>query len=327
MASWDHFHREIAAGNAMRLAGNLDAAVRHCKASLEIAPDHVDAYELQMDILVDKDRLDEAIRLTQARLERVPDCRWAHLQRIRFNGQLGRAGFARKARDEAIALFADTPMMVHDANFMFDASVGRDRAVLKRIKAVRKTGYWGLFDLNALEQKAHARSGHITTLGRMQQKDLEDGFVDAETLHSQAKVRYLQGRLISARRLARQAADVDPANAPEYAETRFSATLGMVPLMWGAQAFIVLTGSLTSRFPWFLQLFSNYTIAVACIYLMAFILMPIGSIPGVPEAVSNAVIGTIAMANVVWALYVIWAWGSVGRWRSRKRGVTLSKDY
>ena len=327
MSDKAHFDREIAAGAAMLQAGNVDAAIRHCKNALDIRPTDIDSYSLQIDILSAKERPAEALRLTEARLEQSPDCRWSHLNRIRLNARLGRSGLSRKARDEAILLFADDPMMVHDANLLYDICQDRNRNVLKRIRKLRKEGYWGVYDLRSLEQIAHANSSHVHTLGKLQQQDLEDGYVDAETLHSQAKVRFLQGRLIQARRLAIEAAELDPANAPEYAETRVSATLGMIPLMWGAQVFIVLTGSLTSRFPWILRIFLNYALAVACLILTGFILMPLSAIPGVPEASSDRIIGTIGLANVAWALYVIWAWGSIGRMRARKRSVGLSKDY
>ncbi|WP_298913243.1 hypothetical protein [uncultured Algimonas sp.] len=327
MATMDHFHREIAAGAAMRRAGNLDAAVRHCKAALDIAPDHVDAYELQNDLLHDKNRLVEAVRITEERLNRVPDCRWAHLQLIRALGGLGRAGLAKQARAQTIAHFPDDPMMVHDANFMFDATTSRNRAVIKRIRQVRKNGYRGVFDLHRLEQTARAGSGHIHRLGKLQQQDLEAGRVDGDTLHDQAVVRYLQGRLISARRLAGQAIDVDPARRPVYAETRFAATLGLIPAFWGAQLFITLTGSLTSRFPWFIRIATNYLLAVLSIAVLGAILAPIRAIPGVSEVTANRIGGVLVLANVAWALYVIWGFGSFGRWRARKRPVGLSKDY
>lgn len=327
MADRAHLEREIAAGNAMVQAGNIDAAIRHAKAALDIAPDHIDTYCLQVDILSAKRRPEEALRITQARLERVPDCRWGHLQWIGLLAQMQRAGLAAKARDTTIALFADDPMMVHDAHFMFDATLERDRAVLKRIRQVRETGYWGVFKLHVLEQAARANSGHIHTLGKLQQQDLEDGFVDADTLHSQAKVRYLQGRLLSAAQLARQAMDVDPANRPLYAETLFSARLGLVPLMWPAQAFITLTGSLTARFPWYIRMFTNYAFALLCLSLLGMLSAGVFLIPGVPEAVSGPIISAMFIANVGWALYVIWAWGSVGRMRAKRRQVGLSKDY
>ena len=327
MSDRAHFDAEIAAGSAMLKAGNVEAAIRHCKAALDIRPDHIDAYELQVDILSAKDRPAEALRVTKARLETTPDCRWASLQEIRWNARLNRAGHAKEARDRVVSHFADDPMMHHDAHLMFDACFSRARSLLKRIRRLRAEGYWGVFNLAQLEQGARADAGHVFALGKLQQQDLEDGLIDAETLHAQAQVRYLQGRLLSARHLAAQAIDADPANQPLYAETWFSATLGLLPFMWPSQAFISLTGSFTSRFPWFVRMFLNYGIAIGCIMFLGVLLGPLSLIPGVPEDVSDTVIGVLLVLNIGWALYVIWAWGSVGRWRNRRRGVRLNEDY
>ena len=327
MGDLDHFSREVAAGSAMLQAGNVDAAIRHCKAALAIAPDHIDAYELQVDILRVRDRPEEALRVTHARLEHRPDCRWANLQQIRLHASMGRTGFAKQARDVTLDLFADDPMMQHDANFMYDAVLDRDRAVLKRIKAVRETGYWGIFNLSVLEQNARANSGHVHTLGKLQQQDLEAGAIDADTLHGLAVTRYLQGRLPSARKLASQAIEMEPQSRPLFAEIRFAATLGLIPLFWPAQAFITLTGSLTARFPWFIRIFTNYALALLCLALLGLLVGPVSLIPGVPEPVSDIIVGTITFANIGWGLYVIWALGSFGRWRMRKRNVSLSSDY
>jgi tetratricopeptide (TPR) repeat protein len=327
VATLEHFHREIAAGTAMIQAGNVEAAIRHCKAALDISPDHVDAYSLQIDILNAKERPEEGLRVTKARLERVPDCRWAHVQEIRLLGSMNRSGLARKARDRTLELFADDPMMVHDAHLMHDATTGRDKAVLRRIKTLRQGGYWGIFDLNMLEQNARANSGHFATLAKLQEDDLKKGLIDGETLGDHAVIRFLQGRLISSRRLASQAMDVDPANSPIYAETRFAATLGLIPLMWPAQFFITATSMLTARFPWFIRIFTNYVFAIISILALGFMLGGISAIPGMPPALAGLITTVFGLANVGWALYVIWAFGSVGRMRTQKRKVGLSDDY
>ena len=326
--SKEHYDREVAAGRAMLDAGNVDSAIRHTKEALKINPHGYAGYRLQVDILSHKGRPAEALRITERRLENVPDCRSAHLQRIRFQSELGRTGLAKRALEEVKALFPDDPMMVHDCHLMFDALTERNRAVLKRIKALRETGYWGVMDLDALEQTAHANAGHVAKLGRLQQADLEDGFVDAETLHAQSIVRFLQARLVSAKRLASQAEQLNPIGAPHYREMRFHATIGMVPLFWPAMMFIALTGSLTSRFPWFIRIFTNYGLAVLAIFALGLLVGGIGSIPFLPDAIAGPVITVIVVLNFAWALYCIWALGSIGRWRaSRSSSYKISKDY
>lgn len=327
MATMAYFHREIAAGTTMIQAGNVEAAIRHCKAALDISADHVDAYSLQIDILNAKDRPEEGLRITKARLERVPDCRWGHIQEIRLLGSMNRTGLARQARDRSLELFADDPMMVQDIHLMHDAMTGRDKAVLKRIKTLRQEGYWGIFDLNMLEQNARANSGHFATLAKLQEDDLKQGLIDGEALGDHATIRFLQGRLISSRRLARQAIDVDPANRPIYAETHFAATLGLIPLMWPAQLFITTTSMLTARFPWFIRIFTNYGFAILSILFLGLIIGFLGSVPGIPQVIAGTLGLGVGIANIVWALYVIWAFGSVGRMRTRKRKIGLSDDY
>lgn len=326
--NWEHFRRDISAGNAMVDAGNLEAAIHHCKSALDQDLTHVDAYGLQVRILSAKNRPEEALRITERRIETVPDCRDAHLQRIRLLGSMNRAGLAKSAMEEVRATFADDPMMVHDCQLMHDVTLDRNIYVLKRIAHLRETGYWGILDLDNLEQTARANAGHITTLGRLQQADLERGDIDAETLHLQSVVRYLQGRLISARKLAAQASDLDPISAPIHAETRFAALLGMIPLLWPAQFFIILTGSITSRFPWWIRMFTNYILAIAAIALLGVLLSSIATLPFLSDSVLGWISGIIGVSNVVWALYIIWAFGSFGRWRAnRAKSFKISRDY
>lgn len=326
--NWEHFRRDISTGNAMVDAGNLDAAIRHCKSALEQNLNHVDTYCLQVRILSAKKRPEEALRITEKRIENVPDCRDAHLQRIRLLGSMNRAGLAKTAMEEVRATFADDPMMVHDCQLMHDVTLDRNSYVLTRITHLRKTGYWGILDLDDLERTARANAGHVTTLGRLQQADLERGDIDAETLHLQSIVRYLQGRLISARKLAAQATDRDPLSAPIHAETRFAACLGMIPLLWPAQFFIILTGSVTSRFPWWVRMFTNYILAIAALGLLGALLNAIQTLPFLSDSVLGWASGIIGISNVVWALYIIWAFGSVGRWRAgRAKSFKISEDY
>jgi len=326
--NWESFRRDISAGNAMVDAGNLDAAIRHCKAALDQDPTHKDAYALQVSILSAKNRPEEALRITEARISEVPDCRYAHLQRIRLLGSMNRAGLARTAMEDVRIGFADDPMMIHDCQLMHDVTLDRNSYVLKRIQHLRETGYWGILDLNDLEQTARANAGHITSLGRLQQADLERGDIDPETLHSQSVVRYLQGRLISARQLAAQASDLDPLSAPIHAETRFAALIGMIPLLWPAQFFIVLTGSLTSRFPWWVRMFTNYVLAFIAIMLLGGLLSVIGTLPFLSDSIAGIVTVIVTAANIIWALYVIWAFGSFGRWRAnRAKKFKISGDY
>lgn len=326
--NWEHFRRDIAAGNAMVDAGSLDAAVRHCRSALEQDLTHVDAYALQVRILSVKNRPEEALRITERRIETVPDCRHAHLQRVRLLGSMNRAGLAKIAMIDVRNTFADDPMMVHDCQLMHDVTLDRNSYVLKRIAHLRETGYWGILDLDDLEQTARANAGHITTLGRLQQADLERGDIDPETLHVQSIVRYLQGRLISSRKLAAQASLMDPLSKPIHAETRFAALLGMIPLLWPAQFFIILTGSITSRFPWWIRMFTNYALAIMAIVLLGLLLSTIQTLPFLSDSVIGFISGAIGIANVVWALYVIWAFGSVGQWRAnRAKKFKISKDY
>ncbi len=326
--SKEHYDREVAAGRAMLDASNIDAAIRHAKEALQINPHGYSAFRLQIDILSDKGRPAEALRITERRLETVPDCRLAHLQRIRFQSELGRAGLAKKALEEVKALFPDDPMMVHDCHLMYDTLTERNRAVLKRVRELRKTGYWGVLDLDALEQTAHANAGHVAKLGRLQQADLENGDIDAETLHAQSIVRFLQARLISARQLAAQAEQVDPIGAPHYREIRFHATMGLIPLLWPAMLFIALAGSLTSRFPWFIRIFTNYALALFALFTLGLLVGVIGSVPFLPAVVTGPLILAVCVANLGWALYCIWALGSIGRWRaSRSQSYKISKDY
>jgi tetratricopeptide (TPR) repeat protein len=309
-------------------AGNLEAAIRHCKSALDQDPNHVDAYALQVSILFEKNRPEEALRITERRMETVPDCRHASLQRIRLLGSMNRAGLAKKAMEDVRNTFSDDPMMIHDCQLMHDVTLDRNIYVLKRIQHLRETGYWGILDLNDLEQTARANAGHMTTLGRLQQADLERGNIDPETLHLQSVVRYLQGRLISARRLAAQASDLDPLNAPLYAETRFASLLGMIPLLWPAQFFIVLTGSITSRFPWWVRMFTNYVLALGALLFLGLVLTLVQTLPFFSDSVIGIISGGVALTNVAWALYVIWAFGSFGRWRAnRSKKFKISGDY
>ncbi len=323
-----HYDREVAAGRAMLDAGNVDAAIRHVKSALQINPHGESAFRLQIDILSAKDRPAEALRICERRLETVPDCRQAHLHRIRFQAEMGRAGLAKTALQDVIALFPDDPMMVHDCHLMHDALLDRNRAVLRRVRELRQSGYWGVMDLDALEQAAHANAGHLATLGRLQQADLERGDIDAETLHAQSIVRFLQGRLITARRLAGQAERLNPLGAPHYQELRFHATVGLIPLFWPAMLFIALTGSLTSRFPWFIRIFTNYALALLALFALGGLVGIIEAMPVLPASVSGPLAVTVSLLNVVWAVYAIWALGSIGRWRaSRSQSYTISKDY
>jgi len=309
-------------------AGNLEAAIRHCKSALDQDPTHVDAYALQVSILFAKNRPEEALRITERRMESVPDCRYASLQRIRLLGSMNRAGLAKKAMEDVRNSFSDDPMMIHDCQLMHDVTLDRNIYVLKRIQHLRETGYWGILDLNDLEQTARANAGHITTLGQLQQADLERGDIDPETLHLQSVVRYLQGRLISARRLAAQASDLDPLNAPVHAETRFAALLGMIPLLWPAQFFIVLTGSFTSRFPWWVRMFTNYILALGALLFLGLVLTLVQTLPFFSDSALGIISGGVALINVAWALYVIWAFGSFGRWRAnRSKKFKISGDY
>lgn len=324
----EHFYRDIAAGNAMVDAGNLEAAVRHCKAALDQDLTHLDVYRLQVRILSSKNRPEEALRITEKRIESTPDCRNAHLQRIRLLGSMNRAGLAKTAMQEVRAIFSDDPMMVHDCQLMHDVTLDRNSYVLKRIAHLRDTGYWGLLDLDDLERTARANAGHVVTLGRLQQADLERGDIDAETLHLQSVVRYLQGRLISARSLAAQATTMDPISGPIHAETRFAALIGMIPLLWPAQFFIILTGSVTSRFPWFVRMFTNYVLAIVALGLLGLLLSTIQILPFLSGRPAGYLSGAVSIANVVWALYVIWAFGSVGAWRAKRaKKFKISKDY
>jgi hypothetical protein len=326
--NWEHFSRDIAAGNAMVDAGNLEAAVRHCKSAREQDLTHVEVYALQIRILSAKNRPEEALQITERRLVTVPDCRMAHLQRVRLLGSMNRAGLAKTAMVDIRNAFADDPMMIHDCQLMHDITLDRNSYVLKRIAHLRETGYWGILDLDDLEQTARANAGHVTTLGRLQQADLERGNIDPETLHLQSVIRYLQGRLISSRRLAAQASLMEPLNAPIHAETRFAALIGVIPLFWPAQFFIILTGSITSRFPWWVRMFTNYALAIIAIILLGVLLGAIHTLPFLPDSVSGIVSSVVGIANVVWALYVIWAFGSVGRWRAnRSKKFKISKDY
>lgn len=211
---------------------------------------------------------------------------------------------------------------------MHDVTLDRNSYVLKRIAHLRDTGYWGLLDLDDLERTARANAGHVATLGRLQHADLERGDINAETLHSQSVVRYLQGRLISARQLAAQATIMDPLSGPIHAETRFAALLGMIPLLWPAQFFIILTGSVTSRFPWFVRMFTNYVLAIMALGLLGLLLSAIQTLPFLSGQPAGYLSGMISIANVVWALYVIWAFGSVGTWRAKRaKKFKISKDY
>lgn len=324
----EHFQRDLAAGNAMVDAGNIDAAIRHCKAALDQDLTHVDAYALQVRILSAKNRPEEALRITLRRIEAVPDCRYAHLQHVRFLGSMNRAGLAKTAMEDIQNIFADDPMMIHDCQLMHDITLDRNSSVLKRIQHLRQTGYWGILDLDDLEQTARANAGHVTTLGRLQQADLERGDIDPETLHLQSVVRYLQGRLIASRKLAAQASELDPISKPIHAETRFAALLGMIPLLWPAQFFIILTGSITSRFPWWVRMFTNYVLAIVAIALLGLLLSGFQTLPFLSESVIGAVSIAVGVANVVWALYIIWAFGSFGRWRAnRAKAFKISGDY
>lgn len=309
-------------------AGNLDAAIRHCKSALDQDLSHIDVYALQVRILSAKQRPEEALRITERRIESVADCRHAHLQRVRLLGSMNRAGLAKTAMEDVRETFADDPMMVHDCQLMHDVTLDRNSDVIKRIALLRETGYWGILDLDDLERTARANAGHFATLGRLQQVDLENGNIDPETLHLQSVVRYFQGRLMSSRRLAAQASVMDPPSTPIHAETRFAALLGMIPLFWPAQFFIVLTGSVTSRFPWWIRMFTNYFLAIMSFSLLALLASSIQLLPILSDHLAGSISISIFIANMAWALYVIWAFGSVGRWRAnRAKKFKISGDY
>lgn len=109
----EYFYRDVAAGNAMVDAGNLDAAVRHCKAARDHDLTHLDVYRLQVRILSSKNRPEEALRITERRIETTADSRTAHLQRIRLLGSMNRAGLAKTAMQEVRVIFSDDPMMAN----------------------------------------------------------------------------------------------------------------------------------------------------------------------------------------------------------------------
>jgi tetratricopeptide (TPR) repeat protein len=320
----DDLEAKVLTAQAMLRAGNLNRAKDLAQEVLKKQDDNLDAFEVLYDVRVANQSYGQALALTLWRLERLPNCPYAAVFQLHALCLLKRKSEATKLFKALQDRLANHPIHLEQARLYYAYHFWPPRKARKLIQQSREKGYFDPQWLDSLEADTRAESGHIYTSRKMMNEALAETPNDPDLLYALSVTNVLTGRLPTALRQAKLAKEVDPPMAPAYNEVIVVATMGLIPIFWGAMAFIVLNASVSTRLPWLIRIPFNYL----------FMAIGLGISMIIPIAMDSANMNVpplnvlIVFGNIGFALYLLFGFQHIGMARARKKqDFTFSRDY
>ncbi|RKQ71662.1 hypothetical protein DES40_0989 [Litorimonas taeanensis] len=315
---------KIVTAEAMLRAGNYARAKELSQEVLKKQDDHLEAFEVLYEIRTIDAEFDRALALALWRLERLPNCPYANVSHLHALCLLKRKQEATKTFKLLQTRLGNHPFELQRAELLYAYAFKRPKETRKLIAIARESGRFDSKWLDALESDMHADSGHIFTSRKMLSQALKESPMDADLLYDMSVTNVLTGHLPSAIKQAKRAKEINPPMAPAYNEVIIVATMGLIPLFWGAMSFLVLNASFVTRLPYLVRIPFNYLfMAIGIIIAMA--------IPLTMDALNinvPALNALILFGNIGFTLYLLFGFQHVGLRRAKKKNnISLNRDY
>ena len=316
---------KAASADAMLRAGNLARAKDLCREVLEANEDHFDAFETLINVRLEQKDLKRARALCEWRLGRLANCVDTNLTYLTVQCFIGQKKDAKKTWAAFNDRFAHYPIRKQQAELLYTHHFGSKRKTRKLIDQARISGNFAPEWLDNLEQDNRNESGHIFRSYRLLKQALENNPDDEDALYSIGVISVLTGRLWPAIRHARRGKALDPSHAPAFNEIIFASIVSQIPLFWGAQLYVVLNATLTTRLFWLFRIPFNLAFLFMCFTLQIFILYPLNWISaGLAETMG----GVALITNLIWFVYLMFGFQRIGMALSgRDNRVTLKSNY
>lgn len=316
---------KAAAADAMLRAGNLTRAKELCREVLEKDDSHFDAFATLIDVRFKQEDLHRARALCHWRLERFPECEDTNLIHLHVLGMIGEKAPGKKCIKNLRLLLSGQPVALQQAELLYTHYFGSKRKTRKLLKQARESGYFSQSWLDGIETENRSESGHIFSTIKLLKKSLKENPENADDLYAMSVLSVLTGRLFSALKYGRQGRRLDPSIAPAFNETIFAAFVGLIPLFWAAQLYIILNATLTTRLFWLLRIPFNIGFILFAFIVQGLIIAPIAL---VSEPFHEFVSGLSALLNIIWIIYLLFGFQKIGMALSKREvNVALSPDY
>jgi tetratricopeptide (TPR) repeat protein len=320
----DDIEAKVLTAQAMLGAGNLNRAKDLAQQVLKKQDDNLDAFEVLYDVRLADQSYGQALALCLWRLERLPNCPYAAVFQLHSLCLLKRKREATQLFKTLQDRLGNHPFHLEQARIYYAYHFWPPSKARKLIQASKEKGYFDPKWLETLEADTRAESGHIYTSRKMMNEALAESPNAPDLLYALAVTNVLTGRLPTALKQAKQAKEVDPPMAPAYNEVVVVATLGLIPIFWGAMTFIILNASVATRLPWLIRIPFNYL----------FMALGIGVSMIVPIAMDAmnmnvpALNAFILLGNIGFAIYLLFGFQHVGMSRARKKqNFNFTQDY
>lgn len=318
---------------AMLRAGSYKRAKELCREILEKEDDNLEAFEILFETHMEQNKFVKALATCNWRLERVPQCAQAHMLKFLPLGNL-------KQKKEAASLikairhrFADYPFHLEQSEILYSHFFKSSGDTFRRIKNARKEGIINPAWLDEIESYERAKSGHIFSSQKLLAESLERNPENYDAIHNLAVTRFLVGRLFSAIKLARQAKRLKPERAAECNEVIFASFIGLTPMFWGGQFFIIWVATLTTRIPWLIRGPFNIAGFLLAFLIQGIIFTPLGILMGgtvdeVHTPFTSVIVTIFGGLQFFWIIYLLFGFQRIGQSLSdKKKNIKLSKNY
>lgn len=306
--------------SALLSAGNIEAAEREARAVLDRDPHDRTALDVLISAAVEKEDFKRALSMADDWIGREPDCQLAHQNRIYA---LIRAGKIRPARAALERYRSDFPFDVTNYDWMqltLNLASGKSEVVLKQIKTLRRK-YGAHPDLDAAETIARSREGQMVGASRAADAMLKNNPLDSGALYVKAFNAFKLCRFSLARVFARQVREMEPRRAAEANEIIYTSYAVYFPPFLITQM-VLMVLEFFNRIP--------TVIRIVIVFLSAnLIAMPlILLVEGLDERLGIPHFQAFFyLSMVAWALYRMFLFRKIPRWRQRSKSVKLSSNY
>lgn len=315
---------KVATAEAMLQAGNLDKARLLCREILEKEETNLGAFECLFQVRVQQEDFYKALMLTDWRLERLPECTDAHLSRLVALGALKRKRDITALYQKMQTRFPDRPHVLEQAQLLHSHHCKSGSHTRKLVIAAREKGALDPNWLDILENAARSDSGQIFASRRMLRSAVRNSPEDHMLRYELAVTEFLTGHLPAAIRHAKQGRRLKPVKAAMFNEVIFASYLGLTPVFWGVQLFIVMNASIVTRLFWLLRIPFNYFFFFLSFILPTLVFMPIVAI----FTPAEALLSFILILNLFWIIYLLFGFQRIGQHLARrKKQVKLSDKY
>ncbi len=333
MSAEQSLRAKIEHAEAMHRAGSYKRAKELCKEILEKEDDNLDAFQILFQIHMDEKNYAKAHAACNWRLERVPECVEAHMLKLLPLGHWKSKKEATELIENIRHRFGDRPFHLEQSEILYSHFFKPSSHTMWLLNKARDQGMIDPDFLDEIENYERAKSGQIFGSQKLLTEALQKNPEDYDTVFSLAVTRFYVGRLFSAIKLSRQAMRLKPHRAAECKEVIFASIVGLIPMFWGAQLFIIWVATITTRIPWFIRGPFNVIGFFLAFLLQSFIMMPFGLLLGGTTdepytGVMSSLVGISVAIQFLWIIYLLFGFQHIGsRMADSRKQVKLSNKY